>query len=703
MKQYFLILAIMQWSLLSNIFAQEVGTLVITSTPENSEVYLNGERTGLSTPFKKDVAVGVYAVEIRFKIFQSFKDSVVVTANNVTQLNENLKDDFGAFMITSTPSAAKVYLGNEYLGNTPLERKEITPGEYTLTLEKEHYNRTNIDVRIEKDEIFESYTELRAGYGTISILANPEADIYIDRKFQSNRIYNGRLGAGTHVVEVKKDGYKSDTRIVLIKKGEEYQELFVLDPMLGSIDVKSTPLAAMVYLDDELKGKSPLRIEGLSIGKHVIKIVKEGYVSSINDVTVSEDETMYIEQSLLKGIKITTDPSSANIYLDGNFVGVSPHVLMNLGAGKYQIKMEKEGYADITKDLIVDPNKAGSNIHEKLIDGFIFTTEPSGALVYMDGEFVGTTPKIFSNLTDTHEIVLKKEGYAWVERQQIFNDQQLRNIHERLSPGCLVTIACSVPGGDIFVDDKLMGQSEVKIPLSLAKHTIKIANNKYFSDLETELIVEENGQKISYDLLPKTCKTSFKSVPDGALIYLNDKSILKTNGATLQDAGSYTLRLERDNYQSIIDTLDVFKAEESFTYTLLPTKFRSKPLALLFTAIWPGSGRAYLTRGEASSFSGFLFYGLAGGAYYTYKESETYGDKLLTETDRDRIEDLKNKQDDYKLYSNVMLGTAAGIWVINMISTLATPSEKNRFKKMELTTRYDPMIQNFQLGLCYKF
>ncbi len=66
-------------------------------------------------------------------------------------------------------------------------------------------------------------------------------------------------------------------------------------PKYGNLEVKTTPSGALIYLDGNRQGNSPIALEGLLSGGHQLKAVKEGYDDYVQQVIVIP----YATESLL--------------------------------------------------------------------------------------------------------------------------------------------------------------------------------------------------------------------------------------------------------------------------------------------------------------------------------------------------------------------------------------------------------------------
>ncbi len=94
-------------------------------------------------------------------------------------------------------------------------------------------------------------------------------------------------------------------------------------------------------------------------------------------------------------ISFTSSPSGAAVYLDGSFVGYTP---MTFGTtpGNHDVRIEADGYDAFTSRVNVRAGatqNVNANLNRVQRAGTIaFNSAPSGAEVYVDGRYVGTTP-----------------------------------------------------------------------------------------------------------------------------------------------------------------------------------------------------------------------------------------------------------------------------------------------------------------------
>ncbi len=128
--------------------------------------------------------------------------------------------------------------------------------------------------------------------------------------------------------------------------------------------------------------------------------------------------------------------------------------------------------------------------------------------------------------------------------------------------------------------------------------------------------------------------------------------------------------------------------------------------ALGLSLVLPGLGRRVATGEGVAYLWGVAGYGLIGGALLmnnsAYNAYEDY-QKATSTTERD---DLYKKAKNYDVYSKVMIGGAAVIWVVDLILTGVKASKVRKSgadQRFSLNAGYDPYIQQPLVGVKYRF
>ena len=152
----------------------------------------------------------------------------------------------------------------------------------------------------------------------------------------------------------------------------------------------------------------PLSVSGFGSGrvKFTIQVNETDVLTDTVTVgsPVSRTGTLYLKSS----------PSSALVYVDGVYYGLTPRKVTGVPPGLRSVKMTKEGYADyVDQVLVTTPGiKMVMAVLNPASGSIRVTSIPSHADVYLDSQLVGTTPMTISGVSPgTHALTLTRDGY----------------------------------------------------------------------------------------------------------------------------------------------------------------------------------------------------------------------------------------------------------------------------------------------------
>ncbi len=196
------------------------------------------------------------------------------------------------------------------------------------------------------------------------------------------------------------------------------------EPQYGTIDVRSTPNRASVYLDGAFIGYTPLTY-GASVGRHDVSVESSGYDTYATSVDVRNGQTVSVnarlnEQRRDGTASFTSSPSGADVYVSGRYVGTTPTGQVTFEPGNYTARFELPGYETTTVSFDVRSNQDRSVNAQLRAQNASVTVQGNigGALVFIDGRQVGTLPngsgrlRIDAVSPGRHELVVIAPGYA---------------------------------------------------------------------------------------------------------------------------------------------------------------------------------------------------------------------------------------------------------------------------------------------------
>ncbi len=132
--------------------------------------------------------------------------------------------------ILSDPNKAEIYLGANYIGQTPLTLAALNPGDYKITLKKLGYYDLTKSVIINKNENKDVFFELEPNTGRAYVESDPSgADIYVDGLHAgiTPKLVSG-LSDGTHIIKITKEFYEDYHDFITVNKDRKEKVFFKL-------------------------------------------------------------------------------------------------------------------------------------------------------------------------------------------------------------------------------------------------------------------------------------------------------------------------------------------------------------------------------------------------------------------------------------------------------------------------------------------
>jgi formylglycine-generating enzyme required for sulfatase activity len=257
---------------------------------------INGRDVDHSDKLDIELEAGWYTLNIDNPYFQPKKMDIEIRPGEQTRLKENLQSVKGRMDISSTPSAAMVFLNEKNVGSTPLQL-EKNGGEYSLKLVLKNHieNIETLSITQANPEVRRHY-KLKLQKGSVRLNLVPKGGTLLVNGVK--RTEPLLLDATVkHRLIYMKPGFYSNTRTVLLTAGEEKQVSIQLKPEMGKLEIFSSP-PATVWIDGKDSGQSPFSIS-LSAVSHEIRFEKSGYRSVVKQVRPKGGKIKSLSVSLI--------------------------------------------------------------------------------------------------------------------------------------------------------------------------------------------------------------------------------------------------------------------------------------------------------------------------------------------------------------------------------------------------------------------
>lgn len=327
--------------------------LIISPTPNDALIYINGEYKGNKPITIKEIAPRSYEIVVEKQGYYDWEKTIVVSFNNLIlhpALVEIVPGN-GRLQVSSNPEEAKLFLDGYYRGHTPFDSVSIRDGKYKLTLTKPDYLDYSQDITIYSSKVTKIEGKLKSKYGKIDLTNVPlKAEIYLDGQNIDNYIkYFEKVPIGPHQIKIYKYGFREWSQEITVNSGETTKIKITLIPAYGFIKINSQPDNAEVFLNNDYFGLIEIEktLNDIFPDEYKITLTKTGYKDWTKEIEVFSYNTTFVSAQLepwYVTLNLDSIPTNAQVYLNNKKIGVTPLVYTWLTHGEHQLRLEKEGY-----------------------------------------------------------------------------------------------------------------------------------------------------------------------------------------------------------------------------------------------------------------------------------------------------------------------------------------------------------------------
>ena len=458
--------------------------------------------------------------------------------------------DTGYYALSSDPSGALATVDGQVAGVTPVTYQVYTTGApgHTITMTLSGYQpwsqyvpgnpptggTVNINAVLIPVPVTLPTTPVVGENGYYAVDANvPGASVSLD-----NRNYGvapvtipvSTSGTPGHTISVAKPGYQTWSQYYPGNPpaGQTISVYANLIPNVqtGTIYVTSNPSGATATLDDGYdQGVTPISFYSVPTGSHNIRITSPGYQQYSANVVVSAGATSNVYATLtpnqqLGSISVSSIPKGAGLYVDSIYQGETNQIVGNLAVGSHTVMLREAGYQTwqttvqvssgqttyITATLVPIQNPTTGDI--------VVTSAPSGAAVYINSNYQGTTsvssPLDITGLQPgTVTVVLKKSGYNDYTTTTNVVAGTSAQISATLQPAgnqktSNVQITSDPSGADVYVNNVYKGITPLSFQnVPAGTGTVTISSPGYNTYTTTVTLVAGQDYQVNAALTPQ--------------------------------------------------------------------------------------------------------------------------------------------------------------------------------------------------------
>ena len=355
--------------------------------------------------------------------------------------------------------------------------------------------------------------------------------------------------------------------------------------LTSSLTIFSNPPEALVYLNGDSLGQTPLQDLNLPTDHYSMSIVKKDYHTIDTTIFLSAGNPLQLD-FLLQEIVITpppiasekppppkkvkpkpsfasltirSNPSKVTIWLNGQIKGQTPLQLSNIKPGEYQLKAGKENYETYKQkvslrareNMVITPKlklKTGS---------LIVVKEPHSARIRLNGKYMEDLDYPINQIPiGTYQLEITASGYATFNKAITITPDKVDTIYatlKRLEGELSVLVR---PWGSIYINEQLHKSSadtKYKISLPVAQYEIKVIHPTLGTWKRSVKIQPEKVADLTVDFNQKI-KMQVDAIdqagnPVYAEIFLDNQNTGKSTPETIDvRLGFHRLMVKKDGY-----------------------------------------------------------------------------------------------------------------------------------------------------------
>ncbi len=308
----------------------------------------------------------------------------------------------------------------------------------------------------------------------------------------------------------------------------------------------------------------------VSEGTFRIRLAVEGYERLTYNLPETAQSAVVYSMTL-RGEKIAdqvpvmfdTDPSVAEIFIDGNSVGRTQNGKLSTttGAGSHAVRIVLDGFETVEEeqDIQIGNQAFGYKLVEAMDARVTIQSDPEGAQVYIKNVFFGETPVTGFFPEGSFDIRIEKDCYRTIEEKITITDPTTKN-YSLTDIRATLTINTH-PNATVYINDDA-GHKGGVIDLKLKPQMANIRVEMPKSDTITRSVLLEEGQTVTKDLYPEvqTGIVMVNVIPADATIELTGDAgehYTSTGKNTFRDVpvGTYELKVAADGHKTHKETL----------------------------------------------------------------------------------------------------------------------------------------------------
>ena len=377
--------------------------LMVVSDPRGASVIVNGNQAGLTPVYSYKVRSGPLNIRLEKDTFITLDTVLTLEPDTINFFSCNLAPA-GMIDLSVTPSEARVLINGKTWNGNDLDQITLTEGVYDIRIENDGYQTSHDKLELKHGDHISRHYDLKAlvpatnrqtattepasepgkkvpetgdfpatdevqqlPAGAVSISTEPTgAEIWLDGYLLpglSSPCVVSALPAGSHTIEIQKDGYHAFSGSVTIAPHETTLVQTEMARNLGDLKVRVKPWGS-IYVDGKMvMENSNIVFTGrFGTGPHNLRVVHPTFGRWEQQVELSDRNLLEMEIDFNRFVNVPVtafdvdgNPVWADIVVDNHETGDVTPKEVALRIGLRTVAAKKEGYVLVNgeKELMV--------------------------------------------------------------------------------------------------------------------------------------------------------------------------------------------------------------------------------------------------------------------------------------------------------------------------------------------------------------
>ena len=244
------------------------------------------------------------------------------------------------------------------------------------------------------------------------------------------------------------------------------------------------------------------------------------------------------------------------VYLNGKRVGETPFEDNNLKTGRYNIIIRSADHIDYKRTVSISPDKLTPISATLLPAGTVsIRSEPSGSVVYLNGNRLGTTPINNKSLRESrYQLKFTKDGYKDLDTTINVIHKEKTNFTASLKFLTGIFKILVRPYGSVYVNNKEVSENsiaQISQDLAVGKYNIRATHPTLgIWQKEIEITESKTNQYVvdfnrEYEVIVTSTPINAQIILDGKLSGKYTPKLIKLR------MGNHSIGVEKDGFSMI--------------------------------------------------------------------------------------------------------------------------------------------------------